>query len=153
MATIDYELVLNRLFGENAVTKLREFVKKGDIEGVQVCTVMHCTVLYCTILYCIDGVQVSSIAERVNASVPYQEYRSNGVVVAFDKVLKYWVNEKLYNYQPEQAKHLLLDVLTKAGCSNRIVDTIKSMIIHNIGLAPNTSGSIYGRNFRRQINA
>ena len=132
MASTDYELVLNRLFGEDTVTQLRKFVKKGDI----------------------DGVQVSSIAERVNASVPYQEYRSNGVVVAFDKVLKYWVNEKLYNYQPEKAKHLLLDVLTKAGCSNRIVDTIKSMIIHNIGLAPNTSGSIYGRNFRlwSQIN-
>ena len=40
MATIDYELVLNRLFGEEAVTKLREFVKKGDIDGVQVCTVL-----------------------------------------------------------------------------------------------------------------
>ena len=125
MATIDYELVLNRLFGEEAVTKLREFVKKGDIDGVQVCTV-----LYCTVLYCIDGVQVSSIAERVNALVPYQEYRSNGVVVAFDKVLKYWVNDQLFNYRPEKAKHLLLDVLTKARCSNRIVHTIKSMTVH-----------------------
>ena len=109
MASTDYELVLNRLFGEDTVTQLREFVKKGDI----------------------DGIQVSSIAERAQASVPYQENRSHGVVVAFDEVLKYWVNEQLFNYRPEEAKQLLLDVLTKARCSNRIVHTIKSMTVHH----------------------
>ena len=108
MASTAYELVLNRLLGEKTVTKLREFVKKGDI----------------------DGVQVSSIAERAQALVPYQENRTHGVVVAFDKVLKYWVNDQLFNYRPEKAKQLLLDVLTKARCSNRIVHTIKSMTVH-----------------------
>ena len=100
----DYESLLSRLWGEETFEQLRDLVKVGEI----------------------DDVMVNNFARRVKAVNTFNANRHLNLVEQFERILEFWVNQELFNYQPAKAQDVLTEVLTKARCTNKVVYIIKS---------------------------
>ena len=102
-----YESKLCSLWGRETLNTLRLFVKTGEI----------------------DANILRNLAQnpKVMALPVYDEYRHViGVLETFERILEFWVNQRLFRYQPEEAQALLVDVLTKSCCTPKVIEMIKS---------------------------
>ena len=72
----------------------------------------------------IDAFQVWNLAlhRRVDARKIYNENRHLPLTERFERILEFWLNEKLFRLQPESARALLVEVLTKARCTLKVME-------------------------------
>ena len=104
----DYHYVsqLCYLWGRDTLDIFRLSVKRGDI----------------------DSSKVYNIARdpRVLAVNTYNDNIHLDLMERFERVLEYWVVQTLFNFKPHEAQELLVEVLTRARCSNLVIARIKS---------------------------
>ena len=100
----DYETGLTNLWGEDTLTQLRRYVRDADIED-------H---------------HIQTIATKIGVRRIYNENcHKVDLVETFERMLKKWFNENLFDFQPTEAKDELVKVLSDGRCSNRIVSEIQ----------------------------
>ena len=93
-----YESRLCWLWGRETLNTLRLFVKTGEI----------------------DANIMRNLAQnpKVMALPVYDENRFTiGVVETFERILQFWVDQKLFGLKPPEAQDLLLEVLNDSLCS------------------------------------
>ena len=102
----DYERGLARLWGEETLKQLREFVKRGDIEEPN----------------------ISNMSARMGVKRIYNEncHKFN-LVETFDRMLEGWFNETLFHLQPREATDDLLRIIEASNCTKRIASRLKTL--------------------------
>ena len=116
-----YESRLCWLWGRETLNTLRLFVKTGEI----------------------DANILRNLAQnpKVMALPVYDENRFViGVVETFERILEFWVNQRLFRYQPEEAQALLVDVLTKSRCTPKVIEMIKSKMTSQLDVQSGGKG-------------
>ena len=100
-----YESQLCRLWGRETLETLRYLVKTGEIEAPE----------------------VRSLAqhERVRARLVYNEHQHLPLNERFERILEFWLNQHLFHLQLESARTLLVEVLTEARCTNKVIAIIR----------------------------
>ena len=75
----------------------------------------------------IESSQIWSLAQhrRVQARLIYNENRHLMLNERFERILEFWLNQDLFRLQPESARALLVEVLTEARCTNKVISTIE----------------------------
>ena len=105
MSSLNYEDGLKRLWGENALILLRDYLKSGEI--------VH--------------YQVQRMADRMGVK---RVYNQNCHLVElpenFDRMLKEWHDQRLFDVESSEAQDILVDVLEYSHCSKKIVSRIKA---------------------------
>ena len=100
-----YESRLCGLWGRETLDTLRYLVKIGEIEASQVWSLAQ--------------------HRRVRARNVYEENRHLPLNERFERILEFWLNQHLFRLQPESAQALLVEVLTEAHCSPKVVAIIQ----------------------------
>ena len=100
-----YESRLCGLWGRETLDTLRYLVKIGEIEASQVWSLAQ--------------------HRRVGARLVYNENRDLPLNERFERILEFWLNQHLFRLQPESARALLVEVLTEAHCSPKVVAIIQ----------------------------
>ena len=100
-----YESRLCGLWGRETLNTLRYLVKSGEI----------------------DAPEVWSLAQhrRVQARIIYNENRHLMINERFERILEFWLNQELFRLQPESARALLVEVLTEARCTPKVIAIIE----------------------------
>ena len=75
----------------------------------------------------IEASQVWSLAQhrRVRARLVYNENRDLPLNERFERILEFWLNQHLFRLQPQSARTLLVEVLTEARCSPKVIAIIQ----------------------------
>ena len=100
-----YESRLCGLWGREPLDTLRYLVKIGEIEASQVWSLAQ--------------------HRRVGARLVYNENRDLPLNERFERILEFWLNQELFRLQPQSARALLVEVLTEARCTNKVVAIIQ----------------------------
>ena len=100
-----YESRLCGLWGRGTLDTLRYLVKSGEIEASQVWSLAQ--------------------HRRVQARLAYNENRDLPLNERFERILEFWLNQHLFRLQPPSAQALLVEVLTEAHCSPKVVAIIE----------------------------
>ena len=100
-----YESRLSGLWGRGTLNTLRHLVGSGEI----------------------DGSQVWSLAQhrKVMARRIYNENQHLPLNMRFEKILEFWCDMQLFRLQPQSAQSLLVEVLTDAFCTPKVIAIIK----------------------------
>ena len=102
----DYETGLTNLWGKDTLKHLRLYVSVGEIED-------H---------------HIQTMATRMGFRRIYNENcHKVDLVETFERMLKEWFNENLFEFQPTEAKYELLGVLADSRCSKRIMTGIQRL--------------------------
>ena len=102
----DYDSGLAKLWGENTLKQLREHIKRGDIEDYK----------------------VEAMANKMDALRIYKEAKKMGdLIEIFERLLREWFDETLFEYKPSIAKDVLVSVLKDGRCSKRVVSNIRTL--------------------------
>ena len=102
----DYESGLAKLWGEKTLKQLREHIKRGDIEDYK----------------------VEAMANKMDALRIYKEAKKMGdLIEIFERLLREWFDETLFEYKPSLAKDVLVSVLKDGQCSKRVVSNIRTL--------------------------
>ena len=102
----DYETGLINLWGEETLEQLRHYVSVAEIED-------H---------------HIQTMATKMGVKRIYNEncHRVD-LVETFERMLKGWFNQNLFDFEPSEAKDELLKVLTDGRCDERIVREIERL--------------------------
>ena len=106
----DYDSGLSYLWGEETLEKLRRFVSKGDIKE------RH----------------IKAMADMMGVKRIFNENNDKAgadVRETFESMLEEWYNQKLFNFNPDDAKIELMNVLSNSRCNvpNRFVSKIRDL--------------------------
>ena len=106
----DYEAGLTKLWGEETLNQLRQYVSDADIED-------H---------------HIQNMATKMGVRRIYNEncHKVN-LVETFGRMLEEWFNQKLFDLRPSEAKDELVKVMTDARCSERIISGIQRLCNKN----------------------
>ena len=107
-----YESRLCGLWGRETLDSLRYLVKSGEIEASQVWSLAQ--------------------HRRVRALLVYNEHQHLPLNERFERILEFWLNEQLFRLQPQSAQVLLVEVLTEAHCTPKVI----AIIQQKMGLQP-----------------
>ena len=106
----DYDSGLSYLWGEETLKQLRRFVSNGDIKERQIQAMA-------------DMMEVKRVFNSNNdkAGVDIRE--------TFERMLEEWYNQKLFDFNPYDAKTELINVLGNSRCNipNRFVSKIRDL--------------------------
>ena len=106
----DYETGLTKLWGEDALKQLRRYVRVADIED-------H---------------HIQTMATKMGVKRIYNENcHKVDLVETFERMLKEWFNQNLFDFEPSEAKDELVKVLTDGRCSERIITGIQRLCDKN----------------------
>ena len=106
----DYETGLTKLWGEDTLKQLRQYVSVGDIED-------H---------------HIQTMATKMGVKRIYNENcHKLDLVETFEKMLREWFNQNLFDFDPSEGKDELVKILTDGRCSERIVTTIHRLCDKN----------------------
>ena len=97
-----YESRLCGLWGRETLDTLRYLVKIGEIEASQVWSLAQ--------------------HRRVGARLVYNENRDLPLNERFERILEFWLNQELFRLQPQSAQALLVEVLTEARCTPKVME-------------------------------
>ena len=101
-----YETGLINLWGEDTLWQLRQFVRIGEIED-------H---------------HIQNMATTMGVKRTYNENcKKIDLVETFERMLRDWFNQNLFELEPTEAKDKLVNVLIDGRCTKRIVKTIQSL--------------------------
>ena len=100
-----YESRLCGLWGREALNTLRYLVKTGEISANKVWSLAQ--------------------HRRVQARNVYDENQHLVLTERFEKILEFWFNLELFRLQPESARALLVEVLTDARCTPKVIAIVK----------------------------
>ena len=100
-----YESRLCGLWGRRTLDSLRYLVKIGEIEAPQVWSLAQ--------------------HRRVRALLVYNEHQHLPLNERFERILEFWLNEQLFSLQPQSARALLVEVLTEARCTPKVISIIE----------------------------
>ena len=100
-----YESRLCGLWGRETLDTLRYLVKSGEIEASQVWSLAQ--------------------HRRVRALLVYNEHQHLPLNERFERILEFWLNEQLFSLQPQPAQALLVEVLTEARCTPKVIAIIQ----------------------------
>ena len=100
-----YESRLCGLWGRETLNTLRYLVKTGEIEAPEVWMLAQ--------------------HRRVRARIIYNENRHLQLNERFERILEFWLNQELFRLQPESARALLVEVLTEARCTPKVIAIIE----------------------------
>ena len=103
-----YESRLCGLWGRETLDTLRYLVKIGEIEASQVWSLAQ--------------------HRRVGARLVYNENRDLPLNERFERILEFWLNQELFRLQPQSAGALLVEVLTDARCTPKVIAIIEQKI-------------------------
>ena len=107
MSSLDYEDGLRSLWGDNALILLRAYLKSGEIVEYQ----------------------LERMAEKMDVKVVYNRNRlSVDLPENFDRMLKEWYDQRLFDLESSKAKGVLLEVLKYSNCSKKIVSRIEDAL-------------------------
>ena len=111
----DYHYVsrLCGLWGRETLDTLRYLVKSGEIEASQVWSLAQ--------------------HRRVGARMAYNENRDLPLNERFERILEFWLNQELFRLQPQSAGALLVEVLTEARCTNKVIAIIQQKMTFQAG--------------------
>ena len=88
-ANDDYETGLTKLWGEDTLTQLRRYVRDGDIED-------H---------------HIQTMATKMGVKRIYNENcQKVNLVEIFERMLREWFNQNLFDFKPPEAKDELVKV-------------------------------------------
>ena len=106
----DYDSGLSYLWGEETLEKLRRFVSNGDIEEKHI-----------KAMAAMMGVKRIFNENNDKAGVDIRQ--------TFESMLEEWYNQKLFNFNPHDAKIELMNVLGNSRCNipNRFVSKIRDL--------------------------
>ena len=106
----DYDSGLSYLWGEETLKQLRRFVSNGDIKERQIQAMAD-----------LMGVKRIFNSNNDKAGVDIRE--------TFDSMLEEWYNQKLFDFNPYDAKTELINVLGNSRCNvpNRFVSKIRDL--------------------------
>ena len=62
---------------------------------------------------------------RVQARLIYNENRHLMLNERFERILEFWLNQELFRLQPQSAQALLVEVLTEARCTPKVISIIE----------------------------
>ena len=110
----DYNYVsrLCWLLGKDALNMVRVYVRRGDIDAAKVWNMVR--------------------HPRVLAVNIYDDNRHLDLEERFERVLEFWYEQTLFRLQPQEVQALLVDVLTKARCSPKVIDGVKAKMTHQV---------------------
>ena len=94
-----------RLWGTEALRRLREYVESGDITEDQMKSIA-------------DNPEVVA----VNANIHQNSSET------FERILEVWFEEKVFNCQLAEAQRAVVEVLTRARCSNKVLHCFRSRL-------------------------
>ena len=94
-----------RLWGTEALRRLREYVESGDITEDQMKSIA-------------DNPEVVA----VNANIHQNSSET------FERILEVWFEEKVFNCQLAEAQRAVVEVLTRARCSNKVLLSFRSRL-------------------------
>ena len=100
-----YESGLGRLWGRDVLDTLRYLVRTGEIAAPEVWSLAQ--------------------HRRVQARLIYNENRHLMLNERFERILEFWLNQDLFSLQPQSAQALLVEVLTEAHCSPKVVAIVQ----------------------------
>ena len=80
----------------------------------------------------IDASKIWRLAQnpRVKALNTYNANRHLEIEETFERILQFWVDQKLFGLKPPEAQDLLLEVLNDSLCSPKVIEIIKSKLSH-----------------------
>ena len=107
-----YESRLCGLWGRETLDTLRYLVKSGEIEASQVWSLAQ--------------------HRRVRALLVYNEHQHLPLNERFERILEFWLNQQLFRLPPQSARALLVEVLTEARCTPKVI----AIIQQKMGLQP-----------------
>ena len=106
----DYLTALPKLWGEETLKQVREYVRRGDIKGPAIRT----------------------MAAKMDVLRVYQEnWHKLGLVVTFESMLEEWFDQTLFDLEPADARQRLVTVLRDSGCSKRVFTHIQRLCDSN----------------------
>ena len=111
-----YESRLCGLWGRETLDTLRYLVKIGEIEASQVWSLAQ--------------------HRRVGARLVYNENRDLPLNERFERILEFWLNQHLFRLQPESARALLVEVLTEARCTPKVIAIVEQKMDLQAGDQP-----------------
>ena len=120
-----YESRLCGLWGRETLNTLRYLVKTGEISANKVWSLAQ--------------------HRRVQARNIYNENRHLPLTERFERILEFWLKEELFRLQPESARDLLVEVLTDALCTPKVIAIIEQKMSSQAG------DQSAGYNFRLSI--
>ena len=100
-----YESRLCGLWGRETLNTLKYLVKIGEIESSQIWSLAQ--------------------HRRVQARLIYNENRHLMLNERFERILEFWLNQELFRLQPQSAQALLVEVLTEARCTPKVISIIE----------------------------
>ena len=100
-----YESRLCRLWGRETLNTLRYLVKIGEIEAPEVWNLAQ--------------------HRRVRARLVHNKNKDLPLNEIFERILEFWLNQRLFRLQPKSAQAQLVEVLTEARCTPKVIEIVE----------------------------